>query len=48
MASAAGVTVGRDMGRFAVAIVSDFEIRVLKIIFPEDIWKVYVKKTEGI
>lgn len=48
LAIAAGHTVGKDIGRFAVAIVSDFEIRVLKRICPEDIWEVFVKKTEGI
>ena len=48
MAIAAGLTVGKFIGKFAVAIVSGFEFRVLKRICPEDVWEAIVKKTEGI
>ena len=48
LAIAAGLSVGKFIGKFAVAIVSDFELRVLKRICPEDMWEAVVKKTEGI
>ena len=48
LAIAAGLSVGKFIGKFAVAIVSDFELRILKRICPEDMWEAIVKKTEGI
>ena len=48
LAIAAGLSVGKFIGKFAVAIVSGFELRVLKRICPEDMWEAIVKKTEGI
>ena len=48
LAIAAGLTVGKDIGRFAVGIVSTFEFRTLKKVCPEDIWNAIVKKAKGI
>lgn len=48
LAIAAGLSAGKFIGKFAVAIASDFELRVLKRICPEDMWEAIVKKTEGI